>query len=135
MKLFADRLRHARHLRGLSQSELARSCGLSQGAISNYESASRKTAKDVFRLAEALKVNAAWLGTGRGSMEPLPAAPDTGFSYRLSDPGLPPASQGLWPFPSISSADFWALSPKERLVIEETVLSLLQSFGKKATKP
>ena len=135
MTLFADRLRHARTLRGLSQSKLARACGLSQGAISNYESASRKAAKDIFRLADVLKVNAAWLGTGQGPMEPAPAEPPPVYSYRISETGLPPASQGLWPFPGISSADFWALSPRERQVIEETVLSLLQSFRKKSGKP
>ncbi len=135
MKLFADRLRHARSLRGLSQSQLARSCGLSQGAIANYESASRKSAKDIFRLADALQVSAAWLGTGQGPMELEPAYDETVLSYSLSDTGLPPASQGLWPFPGISSAEFWSLSQKERQVIEDTVLSLLRSFQKKNGRP
>ncbi|MFA7475844.1 MAG: helix-turn-helix transcriptional regulator, partial [Castellaniella sp.] len=37
METFAERLRHARLLRGLSQETLARACGLSQSAISSYE--------------------------------------------------------------------------------------------------
>src|SRR3546814_1186413 len=67
---FADRLRHARQLRGLTQAALARACGLSQGAIANYEEKSRRTAKEIFKLADALRVSHVWLSRGFGLMEP-----------------------------------------------------------------
>jgi transcriptional regulator with XRE-family HTH domain len=125
VKTFSDRLKHARQMRGLTQSELARACGLSQGAISNYESASRKTAKEVFRLADILQVSAAWLATGTGPMEQEPPS----CAYVLSEP---PQSLGYsWPFPRISPSDLLGLGPAERTLIEDTVLSLMQSFRNK----
>ncbi|MFC3866660.1 helix-turn-helix domain-containing protein [Alcaligenes aquatilis] len=42
MKHFSERLRHARQYRGLSQADLARLCGLTQSAISNYENGTRR---------------------------------------------------------------------------------------------
>src|SRR5690606_37191758 len=66
---FGNRLRYARSLRRLTQAELARACGLSQGAIGNYEADSRRSAKEIFRIAEALDVSAAWLAMGTGPME------------------------------------------------------------------
>jgi len=127
VKTFSDRLRHARQLRGLTQSELARSCGLSQGAISNYESASRKTAKEVFRLADILQVSAAWLATGAGPMEQeIPSC-----AYKISEPSSAPGQSYSWPFPRIPPDELFALSPGDRALIEDTVLSLMQSFRNK----
>ncbi|EKU29207.1 transcriptional regulator [Alcaligenes sp. HPC1271] len=53
MKHFSDRLRHARLQRGFSQAELARLCNLSQSAISNYESGTRRDAREILDLAKA----------------------------------------------------------------------------------
>lgn len=131
VNLFADRLRHARLKRGISQSELARSCGLSQGAISNYEASSRKSPKNIFSLAAALRVNPEWLGTGQGPMELSPSDQDADFTYRLDRPGMPVLHNRIWPFPGIEPEDFWSLHAKDRQVIENTVISLMTSFRKK----
>src|SRR3546814_8331452 len=55
VKTFATRLLRARHARGLSQKALARATGLSQSAIASYENGTRKSAKGIFKLAEALQ--------------------------------------------------------------------------------
>lgn len=129
VNLFSDRLRYARRQRGLNQQELAQACGLSQGAISNYENGSRKSAKDLVALAQVLRVNAAWLAYGTGPME----ADESGLSRnRISQPmaimrGLPSG----WPFTGISADEYWALSHAERAIIEDTVISLTQSFQRK----
>jgi transcriptional regulator with XRE-family HTH domain len=69
---FAQRLRKAREIKGLSQAELARRLGLKAQAIQYLESdennalGSRHTA----RLAQELGVDAVWLGSGSGPMQP-----------------------------------------------------------------
>jgi len=115
----------------MSQSALARACRLSQGAISNYESGSRRKAQDVFELADALRVNPTWLATGAGPMERpvnvLPPPPGAAQAHTLADSAV----GAYWPFPRISPHDFTTLAPQERAVIEDTVLSLLRSFRRK----
>ncbi|MEB2399510.1 helix-turn-helix transcriptional regulator [Parapusillimonas granuli] len=123
---FSERLRQTRQLRGMSQSELARACGLSQGAISNYENGTRRTPKGIFKLAQVLNVNPEWLGTGTGSMEP-----DAAPAYRLSErpPDLP--MQWQWPFARITPAAFWSLGPDQREMVETVVEGVIGSFQKK----
>lgn len=59
---FADRLRVARELRGLSQTELAERAGLQASAISHFESARRAPSLDnLRRLGEALRVTTDYL--------------------------------------------------------------------------
>lgn len=59
-KTFAERLKAARHKKGLSQAALAKLAGTSQGAIGNYENGDREAPRDVVRLAEALGVSPKW---------------------------------------------------------------------------
>jgi transcriptional regulator with XRE-family HTH domain len=130
---FADRLRKARNLRGMSQSALAQACGLSQGAIANYENKTRQTAKGIFQLAEALQVNPIWLAQGIGPMELTGNADATRSTYRLSDP-VAAGQQGLWPFRSISPDVYWSLHVNERDIVEATLTSLIKSFQEKSTR-
>ncbi len=105
---FGNRLRRARALRQLTQAELARACGLSQGAIGNYEADSRRSAKEIFRIAEALEVEPAWLAMGTGPME------------RRATPGVAesvPASDTAWPFPGIDPMRIWALTAEQRQML------------------
>jgi transcriptional regulator with XRE-family HTH domain len=126
---FSDRLRHARKLRGLSQAALARACGLSQGAIANYESKSRRNAKEIFRLAEALQVNALWLALGTGPMD-APEEPETSThsTFALAESGAHRNSLSGWPFHKIAPETFWRLSAKDRALIEDAVASLIVSL-------
>lgn len=128
---FADRLRHARRLRGLSQAELARACGLSQGAIANYESKTRQSAKGIFQLAQALQVSAAWLSMGTGPMETPDEAMASQATYQLSDKALRRKHTEVWPFTSVSADDYWSLPKEERAVIETTLASLIRSLRNK----
>ncbi|UYO94243.1 helix-turn-helix domain-containing protein [Pollutimonas sp. M17] len=130
---FADRLRRARILRGMSQSALARACGLSQGAIANYENKTRQTAKGIFRLAEALRVNPAWLAQGIGPMETGQAEDATHSTYQLADPAQA-GRQGLWPFTTISPDVYWALSHEDRSIVEATLASMIRSFQEKPAR-
>ncbi len=129
VNIFAERLRHTRTLRGLSQSALAGACGLSQSAIANYENGSRKTAKDIFRLAEILGVNPIWLAQGTGPMEPLAPPVQTQTSYHLAEAR---ALQQLapWPFPAISPDEYWSLPDEARAIVENTLASLIKSLRK-----
>ncbi|MGB3289931.1 MAG: helix-turn-helix transcriptional regulator [Burkholderiaceae bacterium] len=131
---FADRLHRARNLRGLSQAALARACGLSQSAIANYENKTRQTAKGIFRLAEALQVNPAWLAQGIGPMEVADPADPTHSSYRVAD-ATHAGQQGLWPFKHISPATYWSLPQEDRDIVEATLTSMIQSFQEKSARP
>lgn len=57
-KIFAERLRQARELRGWSQAELAEKAGLQTSAVSHFEVGRRSPSFDnLKRLAEALEVS------------------------------------------------------------------------------
>ena len=114
---FGTRLRHARTLRQLTQKELARACGLSQGAIGNYESDSRRSPKDIFRLAEVLKVEPAWLAMGTGPMAQASVPP-------LADR----PSNTPWPFPGIDPVRIWALSAQQRQLLEQTLSGMIAAL-------
>lgn len=131
VKNFADRLRYARTLRGLSQAALAQACGLSQGAIANYESNARQSAKEIFRIAEVLNVNPVWLGMGSGPMEPIDSLPETQATYRLAEAEKPRAT-GLWPFGLVSAEDYWALAHSDRIIVEKMVATLVKSLQNKS---
>jgi transcriptional regulator with XRE-family HTH domain len=114
VETFAQRLRHARLLRGLSQEALARACGLSQSAISSYENSTRQSPTKLLNLAQALGVDIYWLSRGTGGMAPSPAA------------GAP--AEHAWPFPSIEPRQFWSLTRKDRLMVERAVGALIDSL-------
>ena len=73
---YGERLRKARELKGMSQAELARRLGLKPQAVQyleeprNMAQGSRHTA----RFADALGVDAVWLGSGFGDMRPAQKA-------------------------------------------------------------
>ncbi len=115
METFAERLRHARLLRGLSQETLARACGLSQSAISSYENGTRQSPKKLLSLAQVLEVDIYWLSRGLGDMTPSPRV--TGA-----------VGESAWPFASIDPRQFWTLTRKDRLVVESAVSALIDSL-------
>lgn len=115
---FGTRLRYARTLRRLTQKELARACGLSQGAIGNYETNSRRSPKDVFRIAEVLNVEPAWLAMGTGPMEQQAA-------QHVADL---PHSNTAWPFPEIDPARVWALSAHQRELLAKTLSGMISAL-------
>lgn len=126
MNTFAERLRFARSLRRLTQAELARACGISQGAVANYESNSRQFPRAIFRLAAALKVSAQWLAEGIGPMD-YEAPALTGSRYGLAD-GNPELPVLDWPFRDISPEIYWSLAEHDRDLIENTIAGLIASL-------
>src|SRR5690606_25459040 len=104
-----------------------RECGLSQSAIANYETKTRQSAKNIFVIAHALRVNAAWLAQGIGDMELAPPHSGESASYRLTDAVLSQRAD-VWPFRTIPSQEFWELSLEQRKIVEQTLASLIRSF-------
>lgn len=101
----------------MSQAALARASGVSQSAIASYENGSRKSAKGIFDLARALQVDPTWLSMGSGRMEPAAS-----FTNAI---GIREPSLDAWPFSSILPQDYWALSPSERLIVENTLHAMM----------
>lgn len=91
MKTLAERLIKARTDRGLTQTELAKRAGVSQSTIGNLESNTRKSAKKIAAIADALGVSALWLSDGKGvptqTASTLAAHPagSSGYSPQITD--------------------------------------------------
>ena len=64
----ADRVRHARHLVGISQAALANQVGVVPSAVAQWEGSQRTspTVEHLTRVAQATNVAFEWLATGRG---------------------------------------------------------------------
>ncbi len=67
VRTIAERLKHARLLRGLSQRALAAKVGTTQSAIGNIESGARRRPRDLVAIAAALNVSPEWLEIGKGA--------------------------------------------------------------------
>lgn len=61
----AQRIKQSREKADISQRELAKRSGLSQQLISKLENGLVESTTEVFRLAEALRVDPRWLATGK----------------------------------------------------------------------
>ena len=76
----AQRLRHARKIRGLSQLRLAEKACVAQSTVGNIEAGTRGLKSSTLELARALEVRPEWLAFGTGAMEvgapPSPATLD-----------------------------------------------------------
>lgn len=86
----AARTRFARKNAGLTQEDLAKKLGVSQGTITHIESGRNKETIHIIALARLLGVRAEWLATGEGDM----------FDG--------------WPFKDISKAEFERLPAEAR---------------------
>lgn len=127
---FAERLRYIRLLRKLTQAALANACGLSQGAVANYESGTRHSAKEIFKLASALRVNALWLKQGDGPMEENTESLPGPSNYHVADK-QPGEQLAGWPFQNIAPSAYWALSDEDRALVESTISTLITSLRRK----
>lgn len=124
VKHFSERLRHARQYRGLSQADLARLCGLTQSAISNYENGTRRGPREILELSRALNVSAVWLHKGVGKME----FRDDGYTLAEPQDGPPIVS---WPFRLFSVDEVVALADSERELLDRTLRHLLDGMKKR----
>jgi SOS-response transcriptional repressor LexA len=69
VKTIGERIKFAREKRGMTQTQLAREVGVSQGTVGNLESGLRERPREILGLAKALAVSATWLETGAGEWE------------------------------------------------------------------
>jgi DNA-binding XRE family transcriptional regulator len=99
---YGRRLALARQVRGVTQHQLSKMTGVSQPTIGSTEaqgSASLKTAE----FAKALNVDAFWLATGKGEMQP----------------------NNAWPFQTFTAQDISTISKDGRVYLEQMVTNLL----------
>jgi transcriptional regulator with XRE-family HTH domain len=109
---FPARLRKAREIRDLSQSELAKIAGLKQSAVSHFESGRRQPSfHNLRRLADALKVPADFL-LGR-DVDLGSSGPEIATLFR----------------------DIAQLTDEDRQVLETVAKSMLQQRAQKNEKP
>jgi transcriptional regulator with XRE-family HTH domain len=119
----AERMKQAREKSGLTQTELAKKVGVSQGTIANLESGFRKQPRNLLALARALNVDADWLDGGKASYR----------SPELTNPPLAaePSPLSEWPFETVRP-DQWKLIPKhKRDVIEEQIRAMVATAASK----
>lgn len=73
METVGARVKAARDKAGMSQARLAAAVGVDQGTISNIERNITANSPHLVRIAAALGVDALWLSSGKGDMEPVGA--------------------------------------------------------------
>lgn len=92
-----ERVKTTRISKKLSQSDLAKKIGISQGTIAHIENGRNKDTKHIFSIAKALNVSVEWLYYG-----------DT-------------SNKNLWPFFSITKQQYDSLSDQIKEEIENFI--------------
>lgn len=72
-----DRLKHARRLKGLTQTELAERAGIAQASISEIERGLSRTSGHLVKIAQICGVDPLWLAEGAGS---IPGPVEDGYA-------------------------------------------------------
>lgn len=90
MDTLASRLKWALRERGISQSQLARDCGLHRATVSLWVSGqtSELEGSNLAKAAEVLLVNPMWLATGKGRRESTYGLQDIEKQVAIADPSL-----------------------------------------------
>ncbi len=114
-------------MRGYTQQDLARACGLSQSAIGSYETSQRLSSRSVRRLALVLNVSLDWLEMGRGPMDPGPS---------LAEPQPETLGNSTpWPFRTVTPAHIASLSKRDQRLLENTVRSFIEACQAESGQP
>ena len=119
--MLKDRIRSARHAKGLTQQELADKIGVKRASVTQWETGATKSIEstNLLAAAKALDVSPEWLSTGRGPRERLPVVGTIGIADERYRPGqindgsghyLTNTKMPIRPVPVISwvSAGQWA---------------------------
>ena len=80
MDTIAKRIKETRTGRDLTQKELAKKAGVSQGTIGNLESGARTSPRHLVQIANALGVTAEWLQSGVTAKAPIDETVDDAFT-------------------------------------------------------
>lgn len=125
MLTLAQRLTLALKAHGGSQAELARACQVKPPSVADWFSGETKALKglSLLRAAAFLHVEALWLATGEGSMNP------TATEARASAPS--PVMEGPspdWPFRIITPKRWSSLPVTERARVETFADATLQAW-------
>jgi SOS-response transcriptional repressor LexA len=99
MATIGERVRELRKERGMNRSELARATDLTHSALQQLESGETKapTPENLFKIADALNVDARYLVTGAGSPSPVRTAEQVA-SYQVTRavPLISWTTAGIW---------------------------------------
>ncbi|OWQ56679.1 XRE family transcriptional regulator [Stenotrophomonas maltophilia] len=90
MNTIGERIKEARRIRGLSRPQLAEAAKIKYPTLAGIENNDQVGTTQLPQIAEALRVSAKWLQTGKGAMEVAEAGPDdsdytdvTGYSQAV----------------------------------------------------
>lgn len=94
VQTIAERLKHARALKGWTQGQLAAASDVSQGTIGNIESGQRQARASLVKISRALGVHYDWLADGVGDMfdenaRPSHIAMESEAVYLVDNPDFP----------------------------------------------
>jgi len=109
-----ERLKEARRLVGMGQTELAKCAGISQSAISNLEMRGSQSSQHTQTLADCLGVNIRWLATGEGE----PKSTEKVDHAIISVPVISWVQAGAWTeiaeFVAVDERIPWAVKVKDK---------------------
>lgn len=106
----SDRMKAARRVRGYSQQELAKRCGLKQSSVAHIESGRNQNSKYLPQLASTLEVSYQWLLSGKGDMDER-SKPSVGSAIELIQ--LRSLSDFDVDTPMNNAAPQWLPAPKD----------------------
>jgi transcriptional regulator with XRE-family HTH domain len=125
----SERAKDARKELGLSQQQVAKKAGVTQGTIGNIESGERKVPRELLAIAKALEVRPQWLKDGTGSrkadlyVQPAHLAQESGVSAYPS-----------WPFATITPHEWHELKPSIKSTAEDLILALIRGQSNRFPK-
>lgn len=118
----SDRLRQARLAKELSQEELAKLAGVTQGTIANIENGHRKQPRGLLSIARALGIDPTYLLTGQASGFGAPPV-----HQEVREPTAPYAT---WPFRSITRTEWQSLPHDQRDLLEIQIRATIEHHSK-----
>lgn len=123
VKTLGERVRYARERRELTQQELAKRAGCTQGAIGNVETGERQSLRNLVSVARALHVSTDWLFDGHG---PEPDWEQGGIQWMVREPDVPYLVEPpAWPFVTIKPQDLPPAGTALLAEIERSIRMLL----------
>lgn len=135
MNSLAYRVKLERETLGLTQPELAKKAGVSQGSISLIEAGERKQPRSLLAIAAALNVTAEWLESGKGHKHPSAAPAGGATLYEVTEERIGnPTPPIQWPFDTITAQEWQYLPKSRRDDVEDHIKMLISKYGRNSVK-